>query len=121
MPVALGAAEAARTYAAELAPHLPLSLVHLGLGDDGHTASWPPGDRSPLTSPELVAPVETFNGFERVTLTPRPVNHADYRVWHLTGEGKERVVRDLITKRRTDLPMHRVERRDSTVLTDLRW
>jgi 6-phosphogluconolactonase/glucosamine-6-phosphate isomerase/deaminase len=21
-----------------------LDVVHLGLGDDGHTASWPPGD-----------------------------------------------------------------------------
>ena len=39
-------AAAAAAYATELEAVCAgvLDLVHLGLGDDGHTASWPPGD-----------------------------------------------------------------------------
>ena len=43
MPVTAGDLDAARRrYATSLPDRL--DVVHLGLGDDGHTASWPPGD-----------------------------------------------------------------------------
>jgi 6-phosphogluconolactonase len=45
MPVtASDLVSACREYAALLPQRL--DVVHLGLGDDGHTASWPPGDPS---------------------------------------------------------------------------
>ena len=70
-------------------PALPdvLDVVHLGIGDDGHTASWPPGD--PVV--EVAAPVAMcglFNGRIRMTLTPAVVNAARWRIVQVSGAGK---------------------------------
>src|SRR6478735_3212367 len=60
-------AAACRRYAASLPDRF--DVVHLGLGDDGHTASWPPGDPVvAVTDP--VAMCGMFNGRVRMTLTP---------------------------------------------------
>ena len=37
-------------------------VVHLGLGDDGHTASWPPG-HDVVDSDVAVEAIGEFNGF----------------------------------------------------------
>ena len=83
MPVTVSDLEVgARAYAAELAGVTGdgvLDLIHLGVGDDGHTASWPPGD--PVVEAEGegapdVAVVGPFHGRRRMTLTPRAVNRA---------------------------------------------
>jgi 6-phosphogluconolactonase/glucosamine-6-phosphate isomerase/deaminase len=55
-------------------------LVHLGVGGDGHTASWPPGDHAVVSSPRSVEVIGEFNGFRRMTLTPRVVNAARSRL-----------------------------------------
>jgi len=70
-------------------------VVHLGLGSDGHTASWPPGHpvrhaRGPL------AIVRDFNGHDRLTLTPPVVNAARDILWFVPGAGKEPVIRQLL-------------------------
>lgn len=81
---------AARRYAATL-PDV-FDIVHLGIGSDGHTASWPPGNDGLRDSERSVETVETFNGWERMTITRRVVNHARSRVVLATGASKRPVV-----------------------------
>ncbi len=64
-----------------------LDVVHLGLGDDGHSASWPPGDPV-IDAPGAVALSQPFNGHVRMTLTPAVVNAATYRMFLVTGAAK---------------------------------
>lgn len=71
-------------------------VVHLGLGDDGHTASWAPvphpGALTSLASSEPVFAISEFNGRERMTLGPVVVNTARSRVVLATGANKAEVV-----------------------------
>ena len=103
MPVTASDLEvAARAYAVELAEVTgdgALDLVHLGIGDDGHTASWPPGD--PVVDADGegapdVAVVGPYNGRLRMTLTPRAVNRARAVLWLVQGAGKAPVVGRLL-------------------------
>ena len=48
-------------------------MVHLGIGPDGHTASWPAGHEV-MDSERPVEAIGAFNGPERMTLTPPVVN-----------------------------------------------
>lgn len=87
MPVTGGdLRRSARQYGAKLPPRF--DVVHLGMGDDGHTASWPPGDDAPIESERSVELVAEFNGTPRMTLTRRVVNGARSRVVLATGETK---------------------------------
>jgi 6-phosphogluconolactonase/glucosamine-6-phosphate isomerase/deaminase len=81
---------AARRYAASLPDRF--DVVHLGLGGDGHTASWPPGDTGVLTSERTVELVDEFNGHRRMTLTPRVVNGARSRLVLAAGAAKKPMV-----------------------------
>lgn len=74
---------AARRYAGCLPESF--DLVHLGLGDDGHTASWPPGDEGPIVSRRRVEVVRGFRGFDRMTVTAGVVNDAQARVMVTAG------------------------------------
>ncbi|MFT3855774.1 MAG: 6-phosphogluconolactonase [Ilumatobacteraceae bacterium] len=91
MPVtAANLAAACRRYAAALPERF--DVVHLGIGDDGHTASWPPGD--PVVDvTEPVATCGPFNGRIRTTLTPPVVNAARWRIVEVSGAAKASVVR----------------------------
>src|SRR3546814_14759918 len=57
------------TYLHTLSLHDALPI----LGEDGHTASWPPGDPVVDVKDADVAVVGPFNGYRRMTLTPPPV------------------------------------------------
>ncbi len=65
-----------------------LDLVHLGLGDDGHTASWPPGHTEVDTWTGDVGVTAPFNGRARLTLTPAAVNRARLVLWLVSGAAK---------------------------------
>jgi 6-phosphogluconolactonase len=106
----------ARRYAAVLDALAPLDVVHLGLGDDGHTASWPPGDPV-VDSTRSVELCGVFNGFARMTLTPGPVNAARCRMVLATGSSKAPVVQRFAA-RDPALPIDRVRRRGTVLVLD---
>jgi 6-phosphogluconolactonase/glucosamine-6-phosphate isomerase/deaminase len=105
---------AAARYAATLPARF--DVVHLGLGDDGHTASWPPGDRV-VDSTRACEVIGEFNGFRRMTLTPRAVNAARSRVVLTHGAAKAPMVARWLL-RDPDLPVDRVRRSDTWVFVD---
>jgi 6-phosphogluconolactonase/glucosamine-6-phosphate isomerase/deaminase len=90
-------------------------LVHLGLGDDGHTASWPPGVEVPDES--ALAVVGPFNGFVRVTMTPHVVNAARSRMVVVSGASKAPAVERWISGDRS-VPISRVHRTSTIVILD---
>jgi 6-phosphogluconolactonase len=93
-------------------------VVHLGLGDDGHTASWPPGDPVVEATAD-VAVVGPFNGRLRMTLTPPVVNRAGWIVWLVAGAGKAPMVARLLDGDPA-IPAGRVRRHGATLLADRR-
>jgi 6-phosphogluconolactonase/glucosamine-6-phosphate isomerase/deaminase len=109
---------AAERYAATLPEQF--DVVHIGMGDDGHTASWPPGD--PIV--DSARPVEIcgmFNGRMRMTLTPGPVNAARMRLAFVTAADKAPMVaRWLGTDRdaAAPIPIERVRRTGTVVVLD---
>jgi len=115
MPVtAADLAAAAEQYAATLPERF--DVVHLGIGPDGHTASWPPGD--PVI--EQRAPValsRRYQGLVRMTLTPPVIDAARVRVVLATGAAKAPVVARWLTGDAT-LPIARVPDVATTVVLD---
>jgi 6-phosphogluconolactonase len=106
---------AAATYGAALPGSF--DVIHLGLGDDGHTASWPPGDPVVGTS-ELVALVGPFKGLLRLTLTPPVVRAAHHVLFLVTGQAKAEMLSRLLAGDDT-IPAHAVRRTGTTILTDV--
>ncbi len=106
---------AARRYAASLPDRF--DIVHLGIGDDGHTASWPPGDDATRDSGRPVEVVDTFHGWERMTLTASVVNGARSRLVLATGASKRPVVERWLLADRT-LPITALRRSSTWVFLD---
>ncbi|HLF41056.1 MAG TPA: 6-phosphogluconolactonase [Acidimicrobiia bacterium] len=119
MPVTEADLEAAASgYTAALhgaAPGGMLDLVHLGLGDDGHTASWPPGDPVVDVTDRDVAVVGPYRGRVRLTLTPPAVNRARRILWLVDGADKAGALRGLLDGD-PSLPASRVRRDEAVVL-----
>jgi 6-phosphogluconolactonase len=114
-------ASAAARYAGELArvagrPPV-LDLVHLGLGDDGHTASLVPGDPLLETSDADVGLSEPYRGHRRMTLTFPALNRARRILWLLTGTSKMEVLGRLLRGDST-IPAGRVRRDGAWILAD---
>ena len=105
---------AARRYAAGLPERF--DVVHLGLGDDGHTASWPPGDPV-IDSEQACEVIGEFNGFRRMTLTPPVVNGARSRLMLTFGESKAPMMRRWLLLD-PSLPVTRLRRSDTWAMLD---
>ena len=73
-----------------------LDVIHLGLGDDGHTASWPPGYPEVATWTGDVGLTTPFNGYARLSLTPAAVNRSRTVLWLVSGETKAPMVARLL-------------------------
>lgn len=94
-----------------------LDVVHLGLGDDGHTASWPPGDPVVEMSDRDVALCGLYKGRVRMTLTVPAVNRAREVMFLVSGGGKLDALRRLLSDD-PGIPAGHVRRTDTTVLSD---
>ncbi|MDE3151068.1 MAG: 6-phosphogluconolactonase [Gemmatimonadota bacterium] len=94
-----------------------LDLVHLGLGEDGHTASLLPGDAAAATARADVAATASYAGRRRLTLTVPMINRARAILWVVTGAAKGAALARL---RRADrgIPAGRIRRHDATILND---
>ena len=73
-----------------------LDALHLGLGDDGHTASLVPGDPSRLERERFAAATGAYRGHRRVTLTAPVLSAARTCVLLATGPGKSDAVAALL-------------------------
>lgn len=112
---AVDLAAAAATYAGRLPDRL--DVVHLGLGDDGHTASWPPGDPV-VRSRSRVDLCGSYRGHVRMTLTPVAVNAARHRVVLAAGPDKAVALEGWLLDA-VDLPVARVRSSGTVVVVDV--
>jgi 6-phosphogluconolactonase len=94
-----------------------LDVVHLGLGDDGHTASLLPGDAVLNEVDHDVAITDIYSGRWRMTLTYSIINRARHILWLVTGEGKAEMLHRLI-QGDSAIPAGRVSQRQATVVAD---
>ena len=101
-------ADAARRYAAALPA---FDLVHLGLGDDGHTASWPPDQPAVRIAPGLVTTTAGYRGVRRMTLTADAVRQARHVLWLVCGPDKREALRRVLDGDTTLPATHAVDER----------
>ena len=92
-------------------------LVHLGLGEDGHTASLLPGDPVLELADRDVAVAGPWQGRRRMTLTYRAIDRAAERMWVVTGASKAAMLARLRAGDES-IPAGRVARRGSVVFAD---
>jgi len=117
-PMPVGAADldaAAAAYAAELPERF--DLVHLGLGDDGHTASLVPGDPVLEVDDRAVATTGLYRGLRRMTLTYPALARADRLLWLVTGRDKAGPLAQLLASDPA-IPAGRVRAARSLVVAD---
>lgn len=111
---------AARRYADTLEQVLgeerTLDLVHLGLGEDGHTASLFPGDPAGESGEPVIVSREEA-GYRRLSLNYPLLSGARQRVWFVTGAAKSEV---LVRAMDGDvaIPAGRVRREDTWFFAD---
>ena len=108
---------AAARYATTLPPRF--DVIHLGMGPDGHTASWPPGDPV-IDSGRPVDLCGEFNGWVRMTLTPPVVDAARSRIVLITGSDKASVVAAWLKRHplAARFPISRVRHSGTVVVLD---
>jgi 6-phosphogluconolactonase len=111
------AARYAGTLRSEAGEPPVIDLVHLGLGEDGHTASLIPGDPALGSETEEVAVTASYKGHRRLTLTFPTVNRARRILWVVTGAEKVLALARLREGDRT-IPAGRVSRERALIIAD---
>jgi 6-phosphogluconolactonase len=106
---------AADRYAAGLPA--TLDVVHLGLGEDGHTASLVPGDPVVNVLDRDVAVTGEYRGRRRMTVTYRLLDRAPFVLWLVSGADKSAMLPRLLASDPT-IPAGRVRARRQLVLAD---
>ena len=106
---------AAARYAASLPEGF--DLVHLGMGDDGHTASLVPADGVLDVRDRDVAVTGEYRGRRRMTLTYPALARARFAVWLIAGADKAAMVPRLLAGD-ASIPAGRVEAPRQLVVVD---
>ena len=106
---------AADRYAASLPE--AFELVHLGMGEDGHTASLVPGDPVLDVTDRDVAVTGEYQGLRRMTVTYPVLDRAGLALWLITGSGKAPMVPRLLAGDRS-IPAGRVATAEQLVVVD---
>ncbi len=73
-----------------------IDVVHLGLGDDGHTASLVQGDLVLEERQHVIARTGLYNGTHRLTLTEPTLSRAGLILWLVSGPNKAEPVKKLL-------------------------
>jgi 6-phosphogluconolactonase len=110
------AADYAATLERVLGPARVLDLVHLGLGEDGHTASLLPGDPAADSGVPVIVSM-AYRGFRRLSFNYSVLSGARQRCWFVTGMAKSGAVARVVEGDRA-VPAGRIERRDSHLFVD---
>lgn len=114
-------ADAARDYMHRLGvvAGMPpvLDLIHLGLGDDGHTASLVPGDPAVAVVDADIALTNVYQGWRRMTFTLPIINRARSILWLVVGAQKAAVAVRLL-KGDATIPAGRIDRTSALLLMD---
>jgi 6-phosphogluconolactonase len=106
---------AAGRYAASLPERF--DIVHLGLGDDGHTASLVPGDHVLNVMDREVAVTREYRGRRRMTFTYPLLDRQPFVLWLVTGEDKSAVL-PLLLAGDPSIPAGRIRAARQLVLAD---
>jgi 6-phosphogluconolactonase len=94
-----------------------LDVVHLGIGDDGHTASLVPGDPALEVADRDVAVTAPYRGHRRLTMTYPVLARARNLVWLVAGAEKADALRRLVDHDAT-IPAGRVRHERAVVFAD---
>lgn len=105
--------------AARYAESLPgvFDLVHLGMGDDGHTASLIPDDPVLEVTDRDVALTGEYRGWRRMTLTYRVLDRSRRVLWLIAGADKAPMLPRLLAGD-DEIPAGRVRAADQLVVAD---
>jgi 6-phosphogluconolactonase len=98
----------AKRYSQTVADNIPVvnglpsfSLMLLGLGEDGHTASIFPDQMSLLKSVKICeTSIHPVSMQKRITLTGKVINNSKWIVFLVTGEKKSMIVSKILKKQR---------------------
>lgn len=94
-----------------------LDIAHLGLGEDGHTASLFPGDALPDAKDREVGFVAHAPQWPRLSLTVPLLNRARHIVWLVAGAAKAARLAELVEGRGA-IPAMRIAREHAEVIAD---